>query len=492
LNDALTASPQSRTQTVTRPEAGPRRNFLRSGLAIALVFLLVVLLRGWKLTEWSMWEDEEGTVYFSQQTDKPFPRFFPIYFVALRAVYDHTGVTVAAGRIFSAAIAVAGIGVLYLCFRRFVTGRVALLAVLLLAVNLGHVFWSQSIRYYNLVVVWQLLSLYAFLVGFERRNTLALILSQAAFVLALLTHFSAVLLAPVFVGYLGLMIVRRERGGAYERRGYLIFAALLVTVLGFFAWKLAQLQGILGGLTISSARDPVHVLTTVAAYFGLPILGLGLLSFFVPPAGMTPRIAIFFRTAGLLPILELVVIAQLNVINVTWYYALFALSMLAVLAAATLLSLYERGFRRTCWFLGVATGLYAAYFLADYYTTMHGDRPRWEEAARYVRQAGGIDPNNPESPRVFSTLPGVVAFYLGVDPSATMGHPFVKPIPETPPAEAPLDDQWYIVEAGHLQAAQTQAWLTRQCRLEAQYEARTGQRDRTVFVYHYIAEEKSN
>jgi hypothetical protein len=464
------------------------KRFVDSPWPILLILALATILRAWKLTEWSMWEDEEGSVYFSQRPERPFARLLPVFFVALHAVYQVTGVTVAAGRIFSAGIGILGILLLYTCFRRLISRRVAILSALLVAVSLGHLFWSQSIRYYNLVVVFELLSMYWFLTGFEHGKYGYLLLSHIALVLALLTHFSAVLLAPVYIGYLALMAIRREAGGAYNLKGYLGFGLSLAIIVGFFAWKLRQAQEMFSnaGGGLPSARDPAHVLVTLVAYFSLPVVALAFLSPFVPPRQVTKRVLWFFIAASVIPVLELLVIAQLNVINVAWYYALVALSGFAVLASFSLVGLYERGYWRSASLAGSAVGTFSAMLLVGYYTNMSGDRPRWEEATNSLRQRAAIQMGAGNNSELFASVPGVVAFYLGVNPGETKGNPLVQMVPTDPPTHGPVKDQWYIVEVDHI-SPKYQAWLESHCVLTAAFEAHTGPRDRTVCVYHYQA-----
>jgi 4-amino-4-deoxy-L-arabinose transferase-like glycosyltransferase len=433
-----------------------------------------------------MWEDEEGTIYFSQQLRRPFAKLFPTFFVLLHGLYEITGVTVAAGRMLSAGIGVLGIALFYGCFQRFISRSAALVAALLLTVNLGHLFWSQSIRYYNLLVVFELLSMYWFLVGFEEGKISALVLSNVAFALAMLTHFSAALLAPVYVAYLGLLLVRRPAEGGYSVQNYALFASLLAIILGFFAWKLRQAQAMLsgGGVGIPSARDPIHVFVTVIAYFGPWVVGLALLSPFLRPQRLPQRVLLFFLVAAIVPVLELLVIAELNVINVTWYYALISLYGFAALAAFTLVGCYERGRRRLVVMTGVGMAIASGMLLAGYYTTMHGDRPRWEEAADHLRHFADIHVDARQNPEVYASVPGVVAYYLGIDPGETKAHPLVQMIPDAPPYILPTQEQWYVVESGHL-TAELQDWLDRNSREEVSFEARTGPRDRTVHIYHY-------
>jgi hypothetical protein len=470
---------------VTQPARGSWAQALcDSPWAFVAVFGLAVLLRALRLTEWSLWEDEEGTVYFSQHTGMPFARAFPICFMALEGVYALTGVSVAAGRVFSAAIALLGLAVFYACFRSFIGRRASLLALLLLAVNPGHVFWSQSIRYYNLMLLFQFLAMYWFLVGFERQRCAALLLANGAFALAMLTHFSAVLLAPALVGYLIVAGLRGGRAEGYDLRGYLAFGAPLVVTLALFASRLLQMRDMLGGFTIASARDPVHVLLTVVAYFGVPLVGLGLLSPFLAPAGVPRRILLFFLAVSFVPVLELLVIARLNLINVTWYYALFALAGFAVLSSFSLLGLAGRG----RWGLAVLVGTlgvgYYSFFLVGYYTSMYGDRPRWEEAAQFLSSHAGIRPDRDDNPELYATVPGVVQFYLLGLRQDEPGVYGVRRMPARPPEAMPTAEQWYVVEVGH-PTKDNQEWLTRNCTECARFEARTGLRDRSLVIYFY-------
>ena len=471
-----------------------------------LVIGLAVALRAWKLGEWSLWEDEETTIYFSQNVGRPFPRFFPVFFVMLREWFQVTGLSVLAGRVLAAAIGVIGVGATYEVCRRLVSRSAGLWAALLLAVNLGHLFWSQSIRYFGLLFVLQVLSLYWFFQGFERRKPWLLLASNVAFGMALWTHFSAVLLMPVFVGYLLVVgcwprVAAMEKGtGTFCRNGpegashkrfpspfplvdYIAFGIPLALVMVAFAKSVLDAKAFLSTMALPSARNPLHVMVTLAAYVGLPALG---------PAALSPLVAVsiprrtllFLSCCAWVPVAELGVIAALNSVNVTWYYAIIVLFGMVALAGVALASLAERGRSATVAALGIVCMSYSAIHLGAYYTAMHGDRPRWRDAAYYVRQTAQIDPAAGGNPEVFANVTGVVAFYLGVAPQATMGDKLVRGLPDDPPSGRPLNDQWYVIEAGH-GTPKLRAWLDSACNREASFVARTGPRDRTVTVYRY-------
>jgi hypothetical protein len=463
--------------------AAPRRLSVPLGWGIVAVLVLAALLRAWDINTWSMWEDEEGSISLAQKPFVGFQGFFPVFFVALNRWLAVTGLSVGAARILPAFLGLLSIALTYFCFRRFVSPAAALLAALFLAVNLGHLFFSQSIRYYTTVLVFELLSLYWFLDGFERDRFVSLLLSILAFVLALLTHFSAVLLAPVFVGYLLLMMLGRETTAGYRPRNYLMFGLMLAGVLVLFAGQVARLRNMIGGWAIPSARDPVHIALTVAAYFGMPLVGLALLAPWL--ARQLPRrVLLFLLVASVVPVLELLVIAQMNIVNVTWYYAFIALIGFALLAGAVLVGLWERDRQGAAAILFGMALLYYTAFLGGYYTSWHGDRPRWEEAATYLRQKIRIAPGREDNPDVFATVPGVMAFYLGADPRQPETYRITQAVPLQPGETGGAAGCWYVVEAKLVTPAYN-AWFNENCELEARFESRTGPIDRSVLVYRY-------
>ncbi|OHB66338.1 MAG: hypothetical protein A2V70_10095 [Planctomycetes bacterium RBG_13_63_9] len=467
---------------------GPRTEsttprFWTSAWAIVAVLALATMLRLLNVTHWSLWEDEETSLAFSQNLDKWFPSHLPFFFHTLSGLFQVTGVSVAAGRILSAMIGVFDVWLLYVCVRKFVSREVALVAMILMTINLGHLFWSQSIRYYTTVLAFELLSIYWFLDGFERGNYWALLLSNLALAAALFTHHSAILLAPVFVGYLALTICRRENCGAYNVRGYLLFGISFAVVVGLFAGNMLSMRQYLTDMSgdLLSVYTPVHILITIAAYFGLPLVALGLLA---PLAAreVPTRILLFFLVVAVVPVMELLVLAQLRLGAVTWYYGFVALAGFATLAAMSLVSLYRSGSRRVATVLGSAAVVYYGVFLLGYYTTMHGDRPRWKEATAALRQALGPDRTKGHAPEIYATVPGVVAHYLGVDPADTMGNVLVKGLPKQPSAQEPSVDQWYVVKQRGM-SDEYARWLDAHCELKDRFEARTGPVDRSVLLY---------
>jgi 4-amino-4-deoxy-L-arabinose transferase-like glycosyltransferase len=370
----------SRSEVVAAEQSPDGSPAARWWLAVSVVVVLAVVFRIWHLSLWSLWEDEEATIHYALNPNKRFPSAFPIFFLGLRGFFSITGVSVWTARLFSVAIGLASLTLVFFCVRRLVGRASALLAVLFLALNLGHVFWSQSVRYYTLVFCFELLSLYCFYWGFERRRGWLLLLANVALVAAMLTHFSAVLLVPVFVAFLGLRLVGVGDVPRYPLRLYAAFGITLAVVMAAFSYKILALQGMMGSWALPSARDPLHVFVTLAAYFGAPLLVVAL-------AGAVfnrrhfDRGRLLLLLLAIVPVLELIVIAALDVINVTWYYGFIAIVGFAVIAADWIVRLHSEARRGAAFALTGGLLAYSLAMLVMYQTIAYGDRPRWREAA---------------------------------------------------------------------------------------------------------------
>ena len=117
------------------------------------------------------------------------------------------------------------------------------------------------------------------------------------------------------------------------------------------------------------------------------------------------------------------------------------------------------------------------------FTTAHGDRPRWDEAAAVLSQHG-VGPTA-AGVAVFSDAPGVIAYYLGVPPAETMGHRLVRMPPWTGKSRDRqwIGESWFVVEQRLVPSAWRQR-LDRSCEPRGVFPASLIVRDRTVLVYH--------
>lgn len=449
-----------------------------TAVASVTVFAIAIAVRAWHLQTWGMWEDEEGSLRLSQTPYQGFAGYFPIYFLYLNLQTSFTGISVGASRLFPALMGIASVGLTLFLFRRFCRPEVALIGAGLIALNLGHVFLSQSIRYYTLALVFQVLAISCFLEGHERRRVMTCLCSFGFWILALLTHFSSLLLGPAYLAFLALVLLRRDWRERYGAGRCLMSFTLVSGILMLFTWRMLELRGMIGGWVIPSQRDPFHVATTVLAYFGVPVLVLAAAAPWASE-GLSPRVLSCWLCAGFLPLLELLVIAALNSVNVTWYYALISLVPCALLAGSTLAGLWHRRLRRIATVLGLGTAAYYAAFLTAYHVDWYGDRPRWSEAAEFVQSVRADEPE-PDTSTVYSNVPEVIAFYLGADPRDLESYKSVKRLPASPPLGT--EPIWVVIEANVITPAY-RSWLERTCDLLATFPAHTGPVNRSVFVY---------
>lgn len=455
-----------------------------SALPILIVVGIGLFLRLYGLTEWSLWEDEERTLYFSRHLEAPFPGSFPLFFNLLSMLSSFSDMSLSIGRYCAATAGIAGVCFFYACFYKRIGRTPALLSTFFIAVNFGHLFWSQSIRYYSTVFLFQLVCIYLFLKGFEEEDLFALVLSNMLLALALATHSSAILIVPVFAGFIILTVCLKGVLGGYGLRYYLVYGMSLVAVMvGFVAWKSTAIHGMVTGWTVPSARDPFHILLSVVFFFGVPLVVFGFIAPFVSSV-ISGRMTVFFTLLSFLPPLELVTIAMMDTMDVAWYHVLFSLMGFAVLASVAAVSLYGSKYRMLSLVLLAGTFIYYLVFAVSYHTTLNGCRPPWQEVAEYLRKNADIDPGRENNPEIYATAPAVVAYYLGAEPGARMGSALVERVGFNAPEQAPDKEQWFLMRPNYVNETYAR-WLKKNCRYMEKFESRIGPVDRwSVIVYH--------
>ena len=456
-----------RTADSRSPAARRRTHWM-----LAAVLLAGTALRLYGLDEWSLWEDEETTIFFSHHPERRFPRIFPVFFVLLGRLYDITGVSVTAGRLLAAGFGIASLALTYLIARRHAGRRVALAALVLMTVSPGHLFWSQSIRYYGLALCLQLASIWLLLEGTRRLMPVLSMASAVSLTLAIATHVSAVLLLPVQLAY---VLWLAWSGGWQGRRGVSLGVAAASLAAVGVAWlnTTTNVMSSSKAYATSWGVDPVHLVTAGVAYFGLPAVALAAIGVWRVSKAPRPEAA-FFVLLGLGLPSELVALTYLKSINVTYYYGLVALAGVAVLAGFAVEWVASWG-RRALAALVLVCLVFYVPVLAAYYGPAYGDRPRWREATALVSKARSSDPDLP----VFAQVPGVIAFYLGVPSDQTMGHASVTGWrPET---GGPGHPGLYVFE--ERLAGPSREQFEQLCTLLGRIDSRMLARDRSVVVY---------
>lgn len=195
-------------------------NWIKSNYIVLLILVLATALRFYHIDYQSVWLDEicsileanpdikwsdlEATIMLSD----PHP---PLYFALLKILFQLFGYTTLVARVFSAIVGVAGVYALYLLGKEINNKNTGLLAAFLLAINSFHIYYSQEVRMYALLVLLTVLSYYR-LVMYLKENTYKNAILYGLFTgLMLLTQFFGLFVLVSQVIILLFVFIKKEK-----------------------------------------------------------------------------------------------------------------------------------------------------------------------------------------------------------------------------------------------------------------------------------------
>lgn len=195
-------------------------NWIKSNYIVLLILVLATALRFYHIDYQSVWLDEicsileanpdikwsdlEATIMLSD----PHP---PLYFALLKILFQLFGYTTLVARVFSAIVGVAGVYALYLLGKEINNKNTGLLAAFLLAINSFHIYYSQEVRMYALLVLLTVLSYYR-LVVYLKENTYKNAILYGLFTgLMLLTQFFGLFVLVSQVIILLFVFIKKEK-----------------------------------------------------------------------------------------------------------------------------------------------------------------------------------------------------------------------------------------------------------------------------------------
>ncbi|HTW11795.1 MAG TPA: glycosyltransferase family 39 protein [Solirubrobacteraceae bacterium] len=211
----------------------------RATLSVALITLFGAALRFYRIGHQGFWYDEAYTVFLIKYPAKEMlqqiPHFEstpPLYYCVAWVWARIFGFGQAGIRSLSALCGTLTIPVAYAAARKVLAGRpAALIAAALTACNPLLIWYSQEARAYSMMVLFSACTLLTFAYARERPRPLALALWAASCVLALATHYYAILvIAPEA---LWMLYEHRYKRAVYGALGFIavIGAALLPLLL---------------------------------------------------------------------------------------------------------------------------------------------------------------------------------------------------------------------------------------------------------------------
>jgi mannosyltransferase len=421
--------------------AGSTASAERTAVVLALLTLLAAALRFWRLGDWSFWADEIATLRDAQHLRNVIT--YPVGYALIGFVVRHWGPHEFAARLVPAIAGAISVPALYLIGRKLFSERAAVLSAVLLAVSSYHIFFSQEARYYTLMTLFSMLGMWCAFVGLEHNNRKALVGAVLLLALAGWTHWTAGLVLPALAVYALWNWRHEERPAGLRWSNLAILFGPFVAVGIFFARPVLsfladwQARGgfSIGRCALTAAKltdryEPaVLIFAAVAAWAllqqrdrrGTWLLGWAL----APPALVV--VFVGFAEGGS-------------------RFALVALPAFLLLAGEGLDFLLRSAAgsrRKVAWLLVglviVSLGLKDAF----YFTYECGERPRWREAAQYVRPR-----TRAEYARVMTAAPArpeVLEFYLSRTVPQVMGVVESKPATLAGLKKLPRNRVFYII-----------------------------------------------
>ena len=157
-----------------------RHLFSNKILILFIILLIGAFVRFYKLDFRSLWYDEAASLSFTEYSlgDIWTHRYMakPIYFILLRAWVNLFGYSEFATRFLAAIFGVLSIFLIYKLAKALFNYRVGLFSALILALSCYHIYYSQQVRNYTLLVLLGLLSM-LFFIRILKENKFTLYLS---------------------------------------------------------------------------------------------------------------------------------------------------------------------------------------------------------------------------------------------------------------------------------------------------------------------------
>ncbi len=188
------------------------------GLGIILLVALALRLQGIR-SESAYWDEvvslqhlnAPGVIAFIRQVRADDPPMTPLYFVVQYAWAGVFGPDLVTVRMLSVLFGLTSLVLVHLLGRRMFGEPAGLLAAALMALSVPHIYYSQELRPYALVLVLTALSAYSLLEGLAKRRAVWWWVNVAADICLMWTHLFAVLFLVAQGIFLGAVLWRRGR-----------------------------------------------------------------------------------------------------------------------------------------------------------------------------------------------------------------------------------------------------------------------------------------
>jgi len=442
-------------------------------VAVGLITLLAAALRWHRLCDFSLWNDEMGSLRDCMTFGGDFWKY-PLGYLLVRPGVMMFGQTELGGRFIPVLVGIVSVPVFYLFAREMVGTAGALWATLFLALSTFHLYHSQNARYYSTVFLLSVLLMGCLYRGIERGRRVWILVAILVIVIGFWTHWGMAALVPgvVCCAIMAALAAARPARGT-PRSLAIVLGPVVVLVLcavplaiyfhGFWGFgRFNPRMLVLFGAKMADRID-VALLAIAAAAMAQLLLE------------RDPR-GIFLFSLSIVPLG--VIAAMVSVSHGGSRFGLVALPPFLAAAGWGCASLLQAAGRRRV--LGAAAAVAVILSLGSkdylYFAYENGQRPRWRDAGTFVKEHAG--------PRdfVIATLPDLVQLYSGRRAFELGRHQGPRALdwyrgqPRT---------TWFVVGYVEINAptpAQKQ-WLNRRCELVAEFPLTVRVLDYTIRVY---------
>lgn len=388
---------------LTTLESNPRYQYILVGL----ITMLAVLLRFYKLGEWSFWIDEIYTIGRAQthygsleatlRNVPPVRNWIPLSVILTAGTLNALGTSEWSARLVSAIIGVISIPALYFPIKRLFGSGVSLVVILLLATSPWHIYWSQNARFYTALMLFYALALFAFYAALERDRPGYLLLFMILLYFATSERIFALFIVPVVVCYLLLLkVLRFETPPGFRARNLALMSVPVVVgsvieIYSLLTDSSSRFFGDFAWFFLYRTADPLKMLSFIAFKVGIPLMCLSLFGGIYLLMHRS-RTGLLIFSAAVVPVILLLLMNPF--IFTQDRYAFVALPFWMILGAVAIIEiLAQTKDRGKILALGVL-----ALLLADaaggsllYYRVNNGNRRDWRGAFALVKERGKED-----------------------------------------------------------------------------------------------------
>jgi hypothetical protein len=261
---------------------------------IVLIMLLAASLRFYKLGAWSFWIDEiftvnhalrhYGNLQLLLENIPPAGNWIPTSVILTAQILNIFGISEWSARLGPAILGVVSIPILYFPFKKLFSAQVALIAMLLLAMNTWHIEWSQTARFYTSLMLFYTLALVCFFYGIERDRPFYILAFMFLLYMTASERLFGVFIVPVVLSYfLFIKILPFEKPPGLRFRNLLllllpVLTAGIVEGLSLLMYGTSRFFADFSWFAQFTIEDPFRLLSFISFDIGVPLVCFALLS----------------------------------------------------------------------------------------------------------------------------------------------------------------------------------------------------------------------